>query len=98
MPPLRLLDPTRREEAVTATNNALQIRDMVTTKALDQFEPGSLPTAAILVIETVNGEGPALQFFRSDGMTPWHAIGLMRSVLAKVETDDLTGWYCEDDD
>lgn len=70
----------------------LTVDDLVTGRAAEELGPGIIPTAAILIVETISDEGQGLRYVRSQGLTLWAAIGLLRSILLRVEADDLAAW------
>lgn len=76
-------------------DDALSVDDIVTGKVAEQLGHGRIPTRAVLIVETMSDEGTGLRFVLSEGLMRWQAMGMIRSVLVKVEHDDLETW---DDD
>lgn len=74
------------------------VDDLVTGKAAEQLGPGVIPTAAVLIVETIEEDGPGLRFVRSTDLPSWRAIGMTRSALLHMERDDLSAWDGEEDE
>lgn len=77
-------------------NDDLTVDDLVTGRAAEQLGPGIIPTNAVLVVETIDEDGPGLRYVRSEGMSTWQTIGMLRSCLLHVEAVDADSW-AEDD-
>lgn len=67
------------------------VDDLVPTKVAQDLDDGRLPIGAVLVLETITDQGSGVRFYTSD-MSTWHAIGLLRSTLARLEQVDLAAW------
>lgn len=82
-----------------ADDDSLEVDDLVTGKAAEQLGDGVIPVKAVLVVETVSEEGTGMRYVLSNGLRTWHAIGMLRSSLLKIENDDLRCWQdsAEDD-
>lgn len=67
------------------------VDDLVPTRVSQDLEEARLPIGAVLVLETITDQGTGVRFYMSD-MASWHAIGLLRSTLARLEQADLQAW------
>lgn len=76
----------------------LSVDDLVTGRAAEQFGAGVIPTAAVLVVQTIQGEGQGLRFVQTEGLPSWQAIGMVRSALLRMEAHDLAGWDGDPED
>lgn len=74
----------------------LTVDDLVTGKAAAELGEGRIPSAAILIVETMSEDGSGLRFVLSDGMTTWRALGMIRSAQLRLEDIDAESWG-EDD-
>lgn len=70
----------------------LDVDDLVTGRAAAQLGQGVLPTAAILIVQTISESGPGLRYIRSTDLMPWQALGLLRSTELHMEAIDLAEW------
>lgn len=73
-------------------DDALTVDDLITGRAAEQMGPGVIPTAAVLVVQTMEEDGPGLRYVRTEGLPSWLAIGMMRSALLRIEDEDRQGW------
>lgn len=75
----------------------MTVDDLVTGRAAQELGDGVFPTTAILVVATTSLDGHGLRYLIADADTPQYvAIGALRSVLHRLEADDLAAW--DDDD
>lgn len=79
------------------TEDELTVDDLVTGRAAEQLPDGEIPTAAVLVVETIHETGRSLRYVLAEGMVTHQAIGTVRSVLNKLEADDLANWGDDDE-
>ncbi len=79
-------------------DDPLTVDDIVTGKVAESLGPGVIPTAAILLVETVSENGAGLRWVRSEGCTSWHALGILRSATIRTEIEDNDGWLSDDDE
>lgn len=78
------------------SDHDLTVDDLVTGNAAAQLGEGRIPCAAILIVETMSDDGIGMRYVLSEGMRHHQAIGLLRSVLIKVEHDALEAWESDD--
>lgn len=74
----------------------LTVDDLVTGRASDQLGEGRIPTAAVLIVETMTEDGPGIRYVISHGVPTWHGIGMLRSCLNALEATDLEQWGAEE--
>ena len=70
----------------------LSVDDLVTGKAAEQLGEGTIPTKAILIVETMSEEGTGIRYVLSHGLMTWQAMGMLRSATLKIEDQDLAAW------
>lgn len=78
--------------------DSLSVDDLVTGRAAEQLGEGVIPTAAVLVVQTLEGEGQGLRYVQSEGLASWQAIGMVGSALRRMEAADLEGWGGDPED
>lgn len=80
------------------TDGVLSVDDLVTGRAAAELGPGVIPSSALLIVETVSEQGTGLRFVSSDGVQTWQVLGMLRSVTARIEHDDLMAWFPDEED
>lgn len=79
-------------------SDKLTVDDIVTGKVAETLGEGVIPTAAILVVETMSEEGNGMRYVMSKDAKTWHVMGMLRAAQLKIEHDDLAGWLGEEDE
>lgn len=83
---------------MTDHEGPVSIDDIVGGAAASKLGPGAIPTAALLIVETVTESGRELQYLRPAGVTTWQALGMLRSITLALEALDVAEWGPSEDD
>lgn len=76
-------------------DGVLPVEQMLTVKAKQELD-GGIPSAAVLIVETISSDGVGLAVIESDGSPPWHLLGMVHSARLSMEAQDVAGWTDED--
>jgi hypothetical protein len=79
-------------------DDELTVDDIVSGLVAESLGPGVLPTAAILIVETVTEDSRGLRYLKTGGLSTWQALGILRSATIRVELEDRAGWIADDEE
>lgn len=64
--------------------------DKVFQQIIQDALPGRMISNFVLIAEVVDGESEQLSLFLSDRMTPWLALGMMKSAESMISDAEFT--------
>lgn len=77
--------------------HALTVDDLVSGKVAEELGEGKIPTAALLIVETMSEDGRGLRYVLSHGTMTWTALGMLRSTQLSLEEVDMASWRDEEE-
>ena len=66
------------------------LEQLLTPNVVEDLED-RIPLTALVIVETMGEHGSGLRFYTS-GQVSWHSVGMLRSVMRRLEQRDLDEW------